>query len=89
MWELHPETAAWGTTMKTNAILADIYDLLAKINHNLVVLGGGRAGNPKPYPRPGKKAGNENERHIGSGALPPAELEKWFEEKRREAQCRK
>ena len=84
MWELHPETAAWSTRTKTNTILADIYDELAQINANLVALGTGRpAKTPKQYPRPVKKD-PENEKHIGSGALPPNELEKWMEEKRRE-----
>lgn len=82
MKELNPDVYAWSNTMKTNAILADIYDLLAIINANLTAIGSGRpAKRPKPYPRPGKQE-NEDERHFGRGALPPDELRKWIEEKR-------
>lgn len=84
MAELHPDHAAWATTTKTNAILADIFDMLAQLNANLVALGSGKpAKKPKPYKRPTKKQ-PENERHFGRGALPPNELRAWFEEKRKQ-----
>ena len=84
MQELNPEAATWSTTTKTNAILADIYDVLALINANLIALASKRAAKqPKPYPRPRRKE-NENERHFGSGALPPDELREWFNRKRAE-----
>lgn len=84
MAELHPEHAAWATQSKTNTILADIFDMLAQLNANLVALGAGRpAKKPKPYKRPTTKQ-PENERHFGRGALPPDELRKWFERKRLE-----
>lgn len=80
--ELHPEESVWATRTKTNMILADIFDMLAQINANLVAMGSGKpAKQPKPYPRPVKKK-QENERHFGRGALPPDELRRWFEEKR-------
>ena len=84
MRELHPEESIWATTAKTNAILADIFDVLANINSNLVALGSGRpAKKPKPYPRPVKRK-DETERHFGRGALPANELREWFEKKRKE-----
>lgn len=84
MREMHPDESAWSTQVKTNAILADIFDILAQINANLVALGSGRpAKQPKPYPRPIKKK-PEHERHFGRDALPPDELRKWFEMKRKE-----
>lgn len=84
MREMHPDESAWSTQVKTNAILADIFDILAQINANLVALGSGRpAKQPKPYPRPVKKK-PEHERHFGRDALPPDELRKWFEMKRKE-----
>lgn len=86
--EINPEISAWASTTKTNTILADIYDVLAQINANLVAIGSGKpAKSPKPYPRPGKK-NPENEKHIGSGALPPDELHRWIEEKRAEFNAR-
>ena len=82
--ELHPEYAVWATQTKTNVILADIFDVLAQINANLVALGSHKAAKqPKPYPRPVQKD-PENVRHFGRGALPPDELRAWFEEKRKE-----
>ena len=82
--ELKPDTAAWATTFKTNAILADIADELAQINANLVALGSHKpAKKVKPYPRPWKLDPSDGKK-IGSGGLPPAELRKWFERKRAE-----
>ncbi len=86
--ELDPELYAWSETLKTNAILADIYDLLACINANLLAHASGKpAKKPKPYPRPHQKKNNE-EKHIGSGALPPDELRAWIERKRAELNAR-
>ena len=79
--ELSPEYAGWSTSMKTNAILADIYDVLAMINANLCAMGTGkRATKPKAYPRPGDK----DKKQIGKNALPPDELKEWFAKKRKE-----
>lgn len=87
--EINPEGSAWATTAKTNAILADIFDMLANINSNLIAMGTGRpAKRPKPYPRPIKKQ-PEEERHFGRDPLPPDELRKWFEEKRKNASSSK
>lgn len=77
--ELDPELAAWSNTTKTNALLADIYDMLAMINANICAMGSGkRAKKPESYPRPGDK----KRQHIGKNALPAAELDKWFQKKR-------
>lgn len=73
MREMRPEIAQWSTVAKTNAILADIYDLLSAINANLCAKGSGkRPKRPKPYPRPGAMS---NQRKIGK-ALPVDELKK-------------
>ena len=86
--ELNPEIAAWSGTMKTNAILADIFDVLTSINANLVAIGSGKhAKKPKPYPRPAKRD-KENEKRIGSGGLPPKELHEWIERRRAEFNAR-
>lgn len=72
MRELNPELYQWATIAKTNALLADIYDLLAWINANLCAKGSGkRAKPPKPYPRPQKK----DKKKIGT-PLPLDELNK-------------
>lgn len=78
---MDPDLAAWAGLPKTNAILADIYDVLALINSNLVAMGSGkRATKPKPYSRPGDK----DKQKIGKNALPPDQLKDWFAKKRKE-----
>ena len=77
--ELDPELSKWSGSFKTNAILADIYDMLAMINANLVAMGSGkRATKPKPYTRPGDK----DQKKIGKNALPAEQLREWFAKKR-------
>lgn len=79
--ELNPEMYSWNTRLKTNMILADIYDMLAMINANLIAVGSRKKSKrPKPYPRPNKK---DNGEHIGSNAVPVTELRKLFASKRR------
>lgn len=74
--ETHPEESSWATRVKTNSILADIYDVLSAINANLTAVGSGKsAKRVKPYPRPGHK--DKNESHIGT-AVPVEELNKLF-----------
>ena len=83
--ELDSEYHLWATTTKTNGILADIFDMLAQINANLVALGERKqAKEIKPYPRPGMEDRRENVKHFGKGALPRGEFRKWLEKKRRE-----
>jgi hypothetical protein len=73
--------AAWGSVVKTNAILADIYDVLSLINANLCAIGSGkRAKQPAKYSRPG----DNNKQKIGKNALPPDALRAWFDRKRNE-----
>ena len=74
--DAHPEESAWATTLKTNSILADIYDVLSAINANLTAIGSGKpAKRIKLYPRPGHK--DETESHFGT-AVPVEELNKLF-----------
>ena len=78
-------STGWETISKTNAILADIYDLLQLVNRNLV------AANSKkkiketitPYPRPGR---DNNARKIGKSAMPLADLREWMNKKRKAKQ---
>ena len=83
--ELDPDLAAWAGTLKTNAILADIHDILSLINANLVAMGAGkRATKPQPYKRPGDK----DKQKIGKNALPPDQLREWFAKKREDRKNR-
>jgi len=69
------KSTGWEDTIKTNALLADIYDLLQQINMNICR----KRKRITPYPRPGK---DEDKRKIGKGAMPLTALAEWFEEKR-------
>ncbi len=83
--EINPEAYIWSSRAKTNALLADIYDLLSVINANLCAKGTGKKPKtPKPYPRPGKK--DTETTHIGKGALPPDKLREFFKQKELEHQ---
>ncbi len=73
----HEDMAEWSTTLKTNMILADIFDVLSQINANVVALGSRKkASKQKPYTRPWVQ--DEKTKTIGKGALPPKELREWF-----------
>lgn len=79
--ELNPDIYKWSTTLKTNTLLADIYDILALINSNLVAIGTHKQAKiPKPYPRPSDK---KDGKHIGDEAIPVTELKEMFVNKRR------
>ena len=75
-------STGWETTLKTNAILADIYDLLQVINSNVIAMAtnGKKRKTVKPYLRPGRD--NNNERKIGKGAMPLNDLREWIRRKR-------
>lgn len=74
--------AYWSSQAKTNAILADIFDMLSQINANLVAIGSHKASKKtKPYPRPGDK--DKREKKLGKNALPAAELDSWLAQKRK------
>ena len=62
------EYGAWYETVKTNAILADLYDVFVAANTKK----GRRA---KPYPRP------QEHKTIGKGAIPISEFWDWWNSK--------
>jgi hypothetical protein len=74
--------STWATARQTNIILADIFDMLAIINVNLMALGRKKPKKPAKYPRPWREDQNKETRHFGKDPLPIAELDKWFERKR-------
>ena len=64
------KATGWEERIKTNALLADIYDLLQ------VIAGRRLLKKITPYPRPGKE--NNNVRKIGKDPLSPEDLSKWY-----------
>ena len=75
------KSSVWDTRIKTNAILADIYDMLQLINANLVAFasGGKSKQNLTPYPRPGRE--DNTKRKFGKDAMPFNELREWIKER--------
>ena len=79
--EIEPDIAAFSSRFKTNAILADIYDILAQINANLVAgFSRKRTSKPRRYPRPG----DESKRRIGKDSMTMSELDSWFAKKKKQ-----
>lgn len=79
--EIEPDIAAFSSRFKTNAILADIYDLLAQINANLVAgFSRKRSQKPRRYPRPG----DNDKHHIGKNSMTVDELNSWFAQKKKQ-----
>lgn len=77
------KSTGWGETLKTNAILADIYDLLQVIHADLISWAshGKKKAKIKPYPRPGQD--EDKKRKFGKGAMPLDELRNWLKERRK------
>ena len=75
------EISVWDSRMKTNAILADIYDSLQLLNANLVAYASGGKTKPKltPYPRPGRE--DNTKRTFGKGPLPLEQMREWIRSK--------
>ena len=75
------KATGWENTLRTNAILADIYDLLQVINANFVAYasGGKKRTKVTPYPRPG--GDQDKKRKMGRGALPLDQLREWIKER--------
>ena len=80
--ELNADVSVWATQAKTNALLADIYDVLSVINANIYSLGSRKkAKKPQRYPRPGQDK-DDVQRIGGKGsALPRDEMRSWIQEK--------
>jgi len=66
--EMHPrdEFWPWGTTMQTNAILADLYDAYVQAHTK-------KGRKAKPYPRP-----NAKKKNVGKGAIPVRDFMDWW-----------
>ena len=64
--------------VKTNEILADLYDLIAVFRYEVTaMISGKKPKKPKPYESPHKK----DKQKIGKGGMPKAELKKWIQSK--------
>ena len=68
------KSTGWETTLQSNIILADIYDVLAAILFAVTH----QKKKPKPYPRPGK---DKDKKRIGKGAMPYNKLREGIKER--------
>lgn len=76
--DIDPEVSKWSMNVKTNEILADIYDLIGVFRYEVIaMLSSKKPSKPRFYERPHKKETTK----IGKGALPKADLRKWIENK--------
>ena len=81
--EIRPEMTEWSTVVKTNAILADIFDQLSLLNTKLSILITRKRGRkPEPYPRPWASKQRRTHRY-GDGAIPIDELREWIKNRQR------
>lgn len=72
------DVAEWGSNLKTNVLLADVFDAIAMFNHNFATAHSKhKPQKPKPYPRPWAK----EEDKIGKGAIPISQFWEWWSSK--------
>lgn len=76
--EMNGDDAEWSSTLKTNAILADIFDAIAEFEVAFAKSRGAHPKAPRPYKRPGASSG---EKRIGKGAVPHGTFMKWWEKR--------
>lgn len=79
--QINPELADWSVTLKTNVILADIYDQLAATNALLrTIITHKRAKPPEPYKRPGAK--KTRTQQMGKAPLADiTEMREWIRQR--------
>lgn len=73
------EAAEWHTRMKTNILLADLWDALQGLTYNhAAVHSKHRPKRPKPYPRPWRA---KEEQRLGSDPIPVSKFWDWWDGK--------
>lgn len=76
MRAMNPEIAEWATPLKTNQIVADVFDATAWANYQRA---GGKGSKPKPYPRPGDKT----KKKFGTRRMSRMEAQQFLARRRR------
>lgn len=80
---MHRDEAAWASTIKTNVILADLYDSLTALRYEIALMntpkGRRRPDKPVPYPRfwVKEKSGKGTKRY-GRDPVPLSEFDRWW-----------
>lgn len=74
--ELDPDLCRWVAPESLRPMLADMYDLMAALNRNVVAANSKhRPRKPKPYPRPGKR---DKGTVIGKDPIPIKDFDEWW-----------
>lgn len=75
---LEPELASWRTRLWTNAMLADLYDEIARLRRDFIQVNTPRrrVERPTEYPRPWRES--KDIVRIGKVGLPPTEFNEWY-----------
>lgn len=80
---------SWSSHVRTNAMLADVYDNISALRYTLVASRskrGKRPKRPKPYPRPWRE--DKGTKRFGKDAIPVSQFGDWWAEKVKEAERR-
>lgn len=77
--KMNPEWSEWATPIKTNLILADIFDQLSVVNMYLRALVTHKPSKPhEPYKRPGQKKA----KRVGKGAVASIQdMREWIQQR--------
>lgn len=76
--DMDEEAYKWATSVKTNELLADLYDLMALFRFEMAtMLSGKRQKKPTPYKRPRK----DDKKKVGKGAMLKEDLRRWIKSK--------
>lgn len=76
--DIDKDNSRWATQIKTNEILADLYDLIAIFRVEVAsMVTGKRPKKPTPYKRPHKS----EKKKVGKGAMLKEDLRKWINNK--------
>lgn len=74
--EVEPEVARWVAPESLRPMLADLFDLVAVLNRNVVAASSKhRPRKPKPYPRPGRQ---DKGTVVGRDPIPIKDFDKWW-----------
>lgn len=75
----------WASTLKTNAMLADIYDGISALRYTITASRSKKKPKkPKPYPRPWVE--DKGTRKIGKDPIPVKDFWSWWDIKVKEAE---
>lgn len=80
--EMRPDEAGWQGGEKVPMLLAHIADLLAALSYGYVIThikkGTKKPQPPEQIPRPGVAPKKGTDKHLGSGAIPVADFDSWW-----------